>query len=301
MIKAACVQLLMRRHESKEDFLLRLNYLVETALTNKVKLVVFPAYTFFAYLTLTYPELPLYFGPGFAKAIKIIWSSYAARCLNEFLEFFKKLSRQYEVHISPGTMLIPSGKGIKNTAYLISPAGKIIGTQAGTHLNRDELGSGYIQEDDLHIFNTSLGNLGFTVCEDPWYPEVMRILSLKNAEIIIAPLAVPKPYNKWHQKKGMWQNIHENQVFAIESCVVGFLGGAEFEGRSKIYAPCKMTVDGTGVLAQAKATHMEDVIVANLDLNKLRCIIKTHNLKKLNAKLHKTWFPCAYNNYRHTV
>ena len=195
-------------------------------------------------------------------------------------------------------MLVPTGRGVTNTAYLISPEGTILGTQSQTHLNRDERGCGFVSGDDLQVFATPLGNLAFVICEDPWYPEVMRILTLKGAQVIIAPVAVPKPYSKWHQIRGMWQNIQQNQVFGIESCLTGFLGGAEFEGRSTIYATCEMTPGDTGVLAQAEAAHMEDVFTADLDFVKIGETIRRFDIfSQFNIPLYKQWFPHVYRGY----
>mgnify|MGYP000865097156 FL=1 len=298
LTRVACIQLLSRRRESPGDFLLRLTYLAEHATYDGAQLIVFPAYTAFAYLTLAYPEAQLYFGPGLAQGIRRIWPSYGASNFNEFLDFFKGLARKHRTYIVPGTMLTPTGNGVTNTSYLISPAGTTIGTQQQTHLNRDERGSGFVNGDDLQVFATPLGNLGFAICEDAWYPEVVRILTLKGAQIIIAPIAVPKPYSKWHQVRGMWQNIQQNQVFGIESCLTGFLGGVEFEGRSTIYATCEMTPGDTGVLAQAKAAHMEDVFTAGLDFIKLGETIRRFDIfSQFNVPLYKQWFPHLYREY----
>ncbi len=258
-----------------------------------------PAYTVLAYLTLAHPEALLYFGPGLGQGIWRSWSSYGASVFNEFLDFFKELAKKHRVYIVPGTMLTPFGKGVANTAYLISPEGAILGSQQQTHLNRDERGSGFVRGDDLQVFATPLGNLAFAICEDAWYPEVIRILTLKGAQIIIAPIAVPKPYSKWHQVRGMWQNIQQNQVFGIESCLTGFLGGVEFEGRSTIYATCEMTPGDTGVLAQAEVSHMEDVVIADLDFAKLGETIRRFNIfSQFNVPLYKQWFPHVYREYQ---
>lgn len=295
LIRVACIQLLSRRRELPQDFLLRLSYLVEHAARDGARLVVFPAYTAFIYLTLAHPKAQLYFGPGLAQGIKRMRSSSGASDFNEFLDFFTDLSKKHGIYTVPGTMLLPARDGITNTSYLISPAGKILGTQSQTHLNRDERGCGFVCGEDLRVFATSLGDLGFAICEDAWYPEVMRILTLKGARIIIAPTAVPKPYSMWHQVRGMWQNIQQNQVFGIESCLVGFLGGVEFEGRSAIYAPCDMTPEDTGMLEQAKAPHMEDVFTHDLDFDKLKeTIVGFDIFSRFNIPLYKEWFPDLY-------
>ncbi|MBC7083312.1 MAG: hypothetical protein H5T95_07465 [Firmicutes bacterium] len=299
MSRVACVQFAARRRESLDDFEARVGELVARAAGLGADMVVFPAYTGLAYLAAAHPGADLFLGPGFGAAVaKVFASPQDGSPQTDFLRVFSSLAAQHHMYIAPGTIPVPTAGGVRNVAHLLSPEGDVIGTQAQTHLSRDERASGFVRSDDLKVFRTSLGTVGFAICEDAWYPEVMRILALRGAQIVLAPIAVPAPYSEWHQVRGMWQNVQQNQVFGVEACLVGLAGGVEFEGRSTIYATCEMTEGDTGVLARVARTTVEDVIVADLSFPSIRSTIERFPVfRHLNPGLYSTWFPLLYRDY----
>ncbi len=294
-IRVACVQFAARRGESVDGFAQRVADKIAAAAGLGARLVAFPAYTGLAYLWAARPGAALFLGPGLAAAISRAFASSGPSVKAGFLGVFAELARRYRLYVAPGTILIPSAAGTYNVAHLISPTGEVIATQAQTHLCRDERASGFVRADDLRAFDTPLGRVGFAVCEDAWYPEVMRILALQGAEIVIAPMAVPRPYGEWHQVRGMWQNVQQNQVFGIEACLVGMLGGVDFEGRSAILAPCEVTDGDTGVLARVRRTDAEDVLVADLSFSAARIAMERFGIfGQFNVPLYARWFPGVY-------
>lgn len=299
--RVACVQFMARRRESLDDFVARVDDVVaRSAVDLGADMVVFPAYTGLAYLAAAFPGANLFLGPGFGAAVsKVFASSRASDAHADFLRLFSRLAARHRVYIAPGTIPVPGPGGVRNEAHLISPDGDLIGRQAQTHLSRDERASGFVRcVDGLEVFQTSLGMVGFAVCEDAWYPEVVRILALQGAQIVLAPTAVPVPYSEWHQVRGMWQNVQQNQVFGVEACLVGLAGGVEFEGRSTIYATCEMTEGDTGVLARAARTTAEEIVVADLSFPSIRGTIERFPIfKHLNPRLYSTWFPQLYREH----
>ncbi|MGE5584515.1 MAG: nitrilase-related carbon-nitrogen hydrolase [Bacillota bacterium] len=299
MSRVACVQFAARRRESPDEFAARASGLVARAAGLGADMVVFPAYTGLAYLAATHPGANLFLGPGFGAAVaKVFASPQDDSPQTDFLRLFSGLAAQHHTYIAPGTIPMPTAGGVRNVAHLLSPEGDVIGTQAQTHLSRDERASGFVRSDDLEVFRTSLGTVGFAICEDAWYPEVMRILALRGAQIVLAPIAVPVPYSEWHQVRGMWQNVQQNQVFGVEACLVGLAGGVEFEGRSTMYATCEMTEGDTGVLARVARTTVEDVIVADLSFPSIRSTIERFPVfRHFNPGLYGKWFPQLYRDY----
>ncbi|MGE5592085.1 MAG: nitrilase-related carbon-nitrogen hydrolase [Betaproteobacteria bacterium] len=301
--RVACVQFRAKRRESLDDLVARVGEVVaRSAAGLGADMVVFPAYTGLAYLAAAFPGTNLFLGPGFGAAVaKVFSSSQGSDAQTDFLRLFSRLAARYHVYIAPGTIPVPAPGGVRNEAHLISPDGDVIGTQAQTHLSRDERASGFVRwAEGLEVFPTSLGMVGFAVCEDAWYPEVMRILALQGAQIVLAPTAVPAPYSEWYQARGMWQNVQQNQVFGVEACLVGLVGGVEFEGRSTIYATCEMTEGDTGVLARAARTTAEDIVVADLSFPSIRGTIERFPIfRHLNHQLYSTWFPQVY--LKHTT
>ncbi len=293
-----CVQFGTRRRERPEEFSGRVVENVTLAAESGAELVVFPAYTGLAYLAAACPRTRLFLGPGLGAAVTRAFASCGRGILAEFVGVFAEAARKHGVYVATGTTPVPTAGGVRNVVYLLSPEGKTLGEQAQTHLSRDERASGFVASPDLRVFHTPIGVIGFAVCEDAWYPEVARILALQGAQIVLAPVAVPRPYSEWHQVRGMWQSVQQNQVFGVEACLVGILGGVDFEGRSAMYATCEMTEGDTGVLRRARRTGGEEVLVSRLSFGALQATIDGFPVfEHFNKDLYGRWLPHVYRDY----
>jgi predicted amidohydrolase len=71
---------------------------------------------------------------------------------------------------------------IRNAAYLIGRAGNHVGTYYKVH--PDKL---YEPGDELPVFKTDFGVVGIVICADRRWPENIRTLRLKGAEIMFNP------------------------------------------------------------------------------------------------------------------
>ena len=76
-----------------------------------------------------------------------------------------------------------------NSAVVIDRAGSIVGVYRKTQLTVGEYESGYDWGDNLPVFDLDFGKVGVLICWDLWFPEAIRALRLKGAEIIAYPIA----------------------------------------------------------------------------------------------------------------
>lgn len=166
-----------------------------------------------------------------------------------FRVFFADLARQHGIFLAPGTVRAPGQEGYLHTAYLFGPDGSVLLEQAQTHTTLRERRGGMLAGETLQPVQTEIGSIGFVIGTDAWYPEASRILALQGAEILLSPQAMEAPYGKWHQIRGLWQEVQQNQVYGIECGLVGAWEGARYQGRSAIFAPCEITEGLTGFLA----------------------------------------------------
>jgi NAD+ synthase (glutamine-hydrolysing) len=107
--------------------------------------------------------------------------------------------------------------------------------------------------------------LGFSICEDIWYPEGSeRESSLAGAELHININASPFYYGKIDYKRSFLKARAEDSICYL--AYVNLAGGSEelvFDGRS-------MVIDPMGnIIAQAEASE-EDVITLSLELEEVR-------------------------------
>ncbi|HHY95300.1 MAG TPA: hypothetical protein GX513_09860 [Firmicutes bacterium] len=155
-----------------------------------------------------------------------------------FQEKAAGLALKHQVYLCPGTALRARQGDVFCAAPLFSPRGELLGVQEQLHLRARERAWGVRGGDELAVFSVEGVATGIVVGTDAWYPEVSRVLALRGADLLLAPLSVPAPYGFWEQVAGMWQEVQQNQVFALEAGLSGRLLGLDFRGRTAAFAPC---------------------------------------------------------------
>lgn len=140
---------------------------------------------------------------------------------------------------------------IYNSTILIGPEGPIGITRKIHFPGLEKLY--FSPGTDIPVFDTPIGKIGMSICYDSWFPEHVRILAAKGAEIVVISASIWKGGMKGgigHQgsKEVFWDKLPivkaiENQVFIV-ACNGGgehFLGESvgrwERMGMSKIVSP----------------------------------------------------------------
>ncbi|HEX3975515.1 MAG TPA: carbon-nitrogen hydrolase family protein [Solirubrobacteraceae bacterium] len=160
-----------------------------------------------------------------------------------------------------------------NTSVHVGPDGEIQSVYRKIHLFDVEVDGAVYAESSTEdpgdeIVVTELANglkLGMSVCYDLRFPELYRILALRDAELLTVPAAFTLPTTRDHWEVLVRARAIENQCFVIAANQIGdHPGGLRSGGRSVIVDPWGL------VLATAPDT--ECAIVADLDLDNLRDI-----------------------------
>ena len=102
------------------------------------------------------------------------------------------------------------GDSIYNSAVLICPDGRIE-VYRKAHLFNEEKQWFSPGDTPFEVYDIGIAKIGMMVCFDWVFPEVVRILSLKGAEIICHPANLVLPYCQ----DAMITRCLENRVFAI--------------------------------------------------------------------------------------
>lgn len=76
---------------------------------------------------------------------------------------------------------------VYNTALLVDRQGGLIGEYRKTHLTTLEILAGVQAGTTLDVFPTDVGRVAMVICWDMWYPEPLRLASLKHADIVLWP------------------------------------------------------------------------------------------------------------------
>jgi predicted amidohydrolase len=205
------------------------------------------------------------------------------------------LAQHYRVHLLAGTALVWSPTGLRHEAWLIGARGEVIGEQAQTHLTREESTLGLVRGDDLRVFSTAVGEVGILVHTDLWIPEAFRILALRGATLVLAPVAVPAPYLEVHQMRGLWQQAQQNQVFGVECGLHGTLLGTTYASRPAVCAPCEGTPGESGWWTRADPGVA--LVRSELDYGQLQeAIARFDVFAQFNLALYERYLPAVYGS-----
>ncbi len=163
-----------------------------------------------------------------------------------------------------GGLLEREGDVLHNSAVLLGPG--VVGRYRKTHLwDREKLL--YEPGRELPVFDTPLGRIGLLICYDAWFPEAVRTLALRGAQMICVLSNAPGDWVPEHHRRGelTMLNIH---------CIAGananrvFVAAANRTGEGYLGRSCVVDVTG-GVLALAGASE-EEITSAEIDVERAR-------------------------------
>lgn len=131
---------------------------------------------------------------------------------------------------------------VYNSSVLITPKDGVVGVYRKTHLFWDEKKWFTESSNKFKVYDVKVGKVtvkvGMMICFDWYFPESMRTLALKGADIVCHPSNLVLP----NCPEAMLTRCLENRVFAITANRVGVESRVKgktlkFIGRSQITAP----------------------------------------------------------------
>jgi predicted amidohydrolase len=229
-----------------------------------VRLVVFPE---FAHAAPIYPT------------VDELRDRLAVPIPNEHTERYHKKARERNLYVQTGSFLEVDPRypgAVFNTTCLIGPEGIVTRYRKThpwvpweVHASPHDV-PGYA-DDPFPVADTELGRLGVATCYDWLFPEAIRQLALKGAEVLLRISAYMDP---WGATSPMdWWTV-VNRCRAIEN--IAYVVAANQGARAEHYPPFSwpggsMVVDYDGrILAQADPGPGEKIVVAPIHLGALR-------------------------------
>jgi predicted amidohydrolase len=214
-------------------------------------------------------------------------------------------AKEFDVYIQTGSMLEIDERypgALFNTTCLIGPDGILLRYRKvypwipwEVHTSPHDI-EGY-EDDFFPVVETPLGRIGAAICYDWLFPEVLRELVAKNAEVLVRVSAYMDPFgatppNDW------WTVV--NRCRALEN--VAYVVAANQAASLRHYPPFSwpggsMIVDYDGrVIAQATPGEGEKITVGPLDVGMLREERRQRLAHNMPVHLRTEAHPC----YRRT-
>lgn len=248
----------MRSSEDKQENLLRSIEFINEAASSKAELVCFP-------------EFQMAYSPASQSAKQL--AMIAETVKGEFVTALGKAARRNKIGVIATIYEKASSQRVYDTAVALSPAGAVSSVYRKLHLY-DALGfkesarmmRGKTIKDPVE---TKAGSVGLLICYDLRFPELSRILTVKGADVLVAPSA----WVQGEMKEEHWQTMIKAR--AIENG--SYLVAPDQVGN--IYCGRSMVVDPYGVLL-ADMGQREGIETVEIDRSRVRQVRKKLPLLK---------------------
>ncbi len=286
--------------------------LVRQAVERGAQLIVFPEYAWLPILGLLPPVRALAdkgvtlegavdeLAPGGGLTIDGVFRTLAPAIKRIFETTASELAARFGVYLMPGSALTTDGAGhLFNTSFLYGPDGALIGRQDKMHPTPMEV-DWMSCRDSLEVWKLPFAGVAAPVCMDFTYWETTRVAALRGAEIVLDMSADATADQFYAAARGDESRIQECLCYSTRVYIVTKMFGLNFCGPSHIAAPLGVCSDETTFLAKAQTRDREEVIVADLDVARLRAFRAAHT-RDWNPALYEKYLPSAYEAYRAQV
>jgi predicted amidohydrolase len=182
------------------------------------------------------------------------------------VEKVEALARETGLHIIFGMPELSekTQATVFNTAVFIGPKG-LIGKYRKMYLpthsvfeEKRYFRPGY----ETAVFQTGVGNIGLCICYDIFFPEVLRLIRLRGAQLIVCISASPAVRRSYFETFTCARAL-ENTAYLAYVNLAGVQDGLQFWGGSRLVSP------NGDVLAKAKYDE-EDFVQCEVDYSELR-------------------------------
>ena len=184
-------------------------------------------------------------------------------------EALSAMAREKNAHIVAG-LIERQGENLFNSAVVIAPSG-YLGKYRKIHLfNEEKL---WFQPGDLgfHVFDIGICRIGVMVCFDWFFPESMRTLALKGADVICHSANLVLPFCQ----DAMITRCLENRVFAVTA---NRTGEENRNGKSCHYTGRSQITDPNARILYRAGAETDEIGIAEIDVN----LSRDKNLNRYN-------------------
>lgn len=191
---------------------------------------------------------------------------------DQYLSLFSTFAVQSNMHIIGGTHVIRRNGRLYNVAHLFYPDGSVA-VQPKLHMTPAEVTEWNMSAGEgLNIFETSKGTIAMLTCYDIEFPEVVRMVKAKGADIIFCPSCTDDQHGFYRVRYTSHARAVENQVYVVTTGTVGSLPTVDFMranyGQAAIISPNDIPFPPRGIVMEGEI-NQDMIITSDLDLSLL--------------------------------
>jgi predicted amidohydrolase/GNAT superfamily N-acetyltransferase len=254
------VQWQMRYFDSVKDMLQQVEYFVDALSDYKCDLAILPEFFNAPLMGLSESEAP----------IDAIW--HLAEYTNEILTEISELAISYNINIIAGSMPLIEDDELYNVAYLCHRDGRI-DSQYKLHPTPYEK-NGWLMKggDKLAAFDTDFGKIGILICYDVEFPELSRLLSEEQIQILCVPFWTDTKNGYLRVRRCAQARAIENECYVAIAGSVGNLPKVDNVdiqyGQTAVFSPSDFAFPHDAIVSET-TPNTEMMLIVDLDLDKL--------------------------------
>ena len=199
------------------------------------------------------------------------------------LKAIKESAKELNLYIVAGSIPELEDDNLYNSSFIFDRDGEIIASHRKMHLfDIDIAGKISFKESEtlsagnqITVVDTELCKIGVAICYDIRFPELLRLMALKGAELIVIPGAFNMTTGPAHWETLIRSRAIDNQLY------VAAASPARNEELSYVAYGNSMVADPWGEIV-ARACEKEEIIYADLKLSRIKEVRK--ELPVLNSR-----------------
>lgn len=259
-MRVSAVQYQLRKVDGFDEFAAQVEHYVRTAMEYGSDFVLFPEFMTTQLLSIgdgTGAGLPITALPAFT---------------DEYIALFKRLAAESGMHLIGGTHVLERDGRLYNVAHLFYPDGRVE-EQAKLHITPTEVQEWKMSAGEgVRVFDTVKGRIALLTCYDMEFPEIVRMVRAKGADVIFCPSCTDDRHGFYRVRYSCHARTIENQVYVVVTGTVGALENVDFMranyGQAALLTPNDIPFPPRGVMVEGEING-DMIVTGDLDLGLL--------------------------------
>ncbi len=179
-------------------------------------------------------------------------------------------ARENEIILVGGTISEKDGDRLYNTCFVFDKQGRGIAKHRKAHLFDVDIDGGvrfkesdcFTAGNEITTFDTEYGKMGVLVCFDMRFPELVRAMAKRGAEIVICPAQFNTTTGPKHWELTIRSRAMDNEIYYVGASAARYEGFSyECWGHSSVVDPFGMVI--------ATCDEKEQILYSEIDLNRV--------------------------------
>jgi predicted amidohydrolase len=259
--RVGLVQWQMRAVDSFEEALQQVEYFIDALSDYRCDVALFPEF-------FNAPLMGLSNHASSYDAIKSL-AAFTPR----FRDEISRLAVSYNINVVAGSMPLIENDELYNVSYLCRRDGTV-DSQYKIHPTPHEK-KDWVMEGghELKIFETDFGRIGILICYDVEFPELARLLSDRDMQILLVPFWTDTKNGFLRVKRCAQARAIENECYVAIAGSVGNLpqvDGTDLQyAQSSVFSPSDFAFPHDAIVSET-TPNTEMTLIVDLDLRKLQ-------------------------------